>query len=218
MNTAPEPGSCDVTVDAAWLAGSAHDALVPYHDLLATAGIERGLIGPREAPRLWSRHLDNCAAVADPSLALIPPSATVTDIGSGAGLPGLVWALVRPDVRVVLIEPLQRRTTFLAEAVQDLGLTDRVEVVRAKALEAHPTGVQVVTSRAVAPLSALVEWSSAHVGPGGRIVALKGGRASTELAEARETIARSGATAARVVRIGPSVDGHPLATVVELEF
>ena len=126
-----------------------------YADLLATAGVTRGLIGPRETARLWDRHLLNCAALTE----VLPEGATVCDIGSGAGLPGLVVAIRRPDLRVTLVEPLLRRTTFLAEAVETLGL-DNVEVVRDRAEQLHGTRrFQVVTSRAVAPLPRLLAWS-----------------------------------------------------------
>ena len=103
-------------------------SLTRYAELLATAGVERGLIGPREVPRLWDRHLLNCA-VAVP---LVPEGADVIDVGSGAGLPGIVWAIVRSDITVTCLEPLQRRATFLEEAVTELGLTGRVQVVRAR--------------------------------------------------------------------------------------
>src|SRR3954463_9485578 len=99
-----------------------------YAELLATDGVVRGLIGPREAPRLWERHLLNCAVLTD----VLPDGIDVCDIGSGAGLPGLVLAVRRPDLRVPLVEPLLRRTTFLEEVVERLGL-ERVEVVRARA-------------------------------------------------------------------------------------
>src|SRR5690242_3542349 len=103
-----------------------------YVELLATAGVERGLIGPREAPRLWDRHVLNCLAVG----AAVPTEATVADLGSGAGLPGLVLAFGRPDLSVTLVEPLLRRVTFLEEVVAALDL-DRVRVVRGRAEELH---------------------------------------------------------------------------------
>ena len=120
-----------------------------FAELLATTGVERGLIGPREVPRLWSRHLVNCAVVAEGPDSPLAPGCTVADVGSGAGLPGVVWALVRPDVRVTLIEPLLRRATFLNEAVTELALGDRVEVLRARAEDVDRT-FDVVTARAVA--------------------------------------------------------------------
>ena len=186
--------------------------LVAYAELLATAGVERGLIGPREVPRLWERHLLNCAVVAE----LIPPGATVADAGSGAGLPGLVLALVRPDLRVTLVEPMLRRTTFLTEAVEGLGLVDRVEVRRAR-IEELPKAARfdVVTSRAVASLDKLVGWCAPRLAPGGRILAMKGDRAETELAEAGPLLARRGLNSSRVLRVGAGVVDPPTA-VVEL--
>src|SRR5690349_12658888 len=128
---------------------------VSYAELLCTDGVVRGLIGPREAPRIWERHMLNCAVVAD----LIPTGASVVDVGSGAGLPGMVLAVVRPDLAVTLIEPLARRTAFLTEAVAALGL-DRTTVVRARAEECvgKLPGADVVTARAVAPLDRLAGW------------------------------------------------------------
>ena len=138
-----------------------------YAELLASAGVIRGLIGPRETPRLWERHLLNCAVLGE----LIPTDSTVCDIGSGAGLPGLVLAIARPDLTVTLVEPLLRRTTFLDEAVQELGL-DQVEVIRARAEELHGRRrFDVVTSRAVAPLPKLARWSLPLTRPGGVVVA-----------------------------------------------
>ncbi|MHB1066737.1 MAG: 16S rRNA (guanine(527)-N(7))-methyltransferase RsmG, partial [Candidatus Nanopelagicales bacterium] len=102
-----------------WL-GPYAEPLRVFADLLAGPGVERGLIGPREVARLWERHLLNCAVVAEPSTGLVPQGASVADVGSGAGLPGLVWAIVRPDITVRLLEPLLRRTVFLNEAVAAL--------------------------------------------------------------------------------------------------
>jgi 16S rRNA (guanine527-N7)-methyltransferase len=157
-----------------------------YADLLATDGVTRGLIGPREAPRIWERHLFNCAALSD----LVEPGVEVCDIGSGAGLPGLVLAIARPDVRVTLVEPLLRRTTFLEEAVERLALSN-VSVVRDRAENLSGTvGFDVVTSRAVAPLPRLLAWSLPLVRPGGAMLALKGASAADEVAGARADLER----------------------------
>lgn len=151
-----------------------------YAELLATDGVVRGLIGPREAPRLWDRHLLNCAVLAE----AVPTESLVCDIGSGAGLPGLVLALARPDVTVTLVEPLLRRTTFLQDVVDDLSLTN-VEVCRGRAEALHGKRVfDVVTSRAVAPLPRLVGWSMPLVAPSGALVALKGSSIQDEIDEA----------------------------------
>jgi 16S rRNA (guanine527-N7)-methyltransferase len=141
--------------------------------------VERGIIGPREVPRIWGRHLLNCAVVAEPG-GPVPPGASVIDIGSGGGLPGLVWAICRSDLSVVLLEPLLRRTTFLAEAVDDLGLGN-VEVVRGRA-EEYGGFADIVTARAVAPLDRLVAWCLPLVRPGGALLALKGASVAEEIA------------------------------------
>lgn len=159
-----------------------------YVDLLTSAGVERGLIGPREVPRIWDRHVLNCAVVVP----RVPVGATVADVGSGAGLPGLVWAIARPDLDVTLIEPLLRRTTFLEEAVEALGL-DRVTVLRARAEEVRET-FDVVTARAVAPLEKLATWCLPLVRPGGVLLALKGMRAEEEVASSRVSLHKMGAT------------------------
>jgi len=156
-----------------------------YAGLLATAGVERGLIGPRELPRIWDRHVLNCAVVAE----LFPESARVVDVGSGAGLPGLVLAIRRPDLRVDLVESLQRRAVFLREAVDALGLGDQVRVVHGRA-EEPAVGEEVgnswwVTARAVAPLDRLMRWCSPLLREGGHLMALKGDQAEAEIAEYR---------------------------------
>ncbi|WP_323792044.1 16S rRNA (guanine(527)-N(7))-methyltransferase RsmG [Nocardioides sp.] len=169
-----------------------------YAQLLATDGVVRGLIGPREAPRLWERHLLNCAVLEE----VIAPEATVCDIGSGAGLPGIVLAIARPDLTITLVEPLLRRTTFLEEVVAELGL-DRVSVVRSRAdaLQGKST-FDVVTSRAVAALPKLVDWSMPLVAPHGEMIALKGGSAADEVAEAASDLTRRGCAPANVSEVG----------------
>lgn len=169
-----------------------------YAELLATEGVVRGLIGPREAPRLWDRHLLNCAVLGE----LLPRDATVCDIGSGAGLPGLVLAIARPDLTITLVEPLLRRTTFLDEVVAELGLT-HVEVVRGRAEALH--GVRrfdVVTSRAVAPLGRLLDWSMPLVQPTGALVAMKGASVRDEVVEAAQDLRRLGCAAPEIHVLG----------------
>lgn len=174
------------------------DTAVAYAELLATDGVVRGLIGPREAPRLWERHVLNCALLAP----AIPPDARVADIGSGAGLPGLVLAIARPDVQITLVEPLLRRTTFLEEAVASLGLTN-VVVVRGRADALHGHAVfDVVTSRAVASLDRLLEWSMPLVAPEGALVAMKGSSAPEEVEAAAAVLTRLGCAAPEVVTLG----------------
>jgi len=182
-----------------------------YAAWLADAGTVRGLIGPREMPRLWERHLLNCGVFAE----AIPSDVTVADIGSGAGLPGLVLAIARPDLRVTLVEPLLRRTTFLSEVVDDLGLTN-VEVVRGRADALHGRRVfDVVTSRAVASLETLLGWSMPLVAENGTLLAMKGSSAADEISAASAVLARLGCGT-------PSIEVHgedlltPPTTVVRV--
>ena len=180
-----------------------------YAALLADAGVVRGLIGPREVPRLWERHLINCALLGR----AIPPGTDVCDIGSGAGLPGMVLALSRPDLRVTLVEPLLRRTTFLEEAVGLLELGN-VEVVRARAEELHGhREFTVVTSRAVAPLERLLGWSLPLVRKGGEVVAMKGSSVHEEIEAARGVLRRLGAGEVTVEELGPGVVDLPTTVV-----
>ncbi|EHB55090.1 Ribosomal RNA small subunit methyltransferase G [Mycolicibacterium rhodesiae JS60] len=183
-----------------------------YADLLAGPGVERGLIGPREVDRLWERHILNSAAVAE----LIHPDERVLDIGSGAGLPGLPIAIARPDVHVALIEPMLRRTEFLEETVTALGLP--VEIVRGRAEEpdvrSRVGGADVVVSRAVASLDKLTRWSLPLLRPGGRMLAMKGGRAEEEVVEGRRGMTSLGATDVRVMRCGESYSDPPVTVVI----
>jgi 16S rRNA (guanine527-N7)-methyltransferase len=172
-----------VPPEAVLVFGPATDRAAEYVRLLATDGTVRGLIGPREVPRLWARHLLNSAAIAS----LVPDGAHVVDVGSGAGLPGIPLALARPDVTVTLLEPLARRVAFLTECVDRLGL-ERVTVVRGRAEEGPVRrdlgGADVVTARAVAPLDKLAGWCLPLLRPGGQLLAMKGSTAAEELAAA----------------------------------
>lgn len=180
-----------------------------YVALLAGPGVERGLIGPRETSRLWDRHLLNCAGLAE----LLEPGTTVLDVGSGAGLPGIVLAVLRDDVQIELVEPLLRRATFLIEAVEELGL-QHVVVRRARAEElAGKVQADVVTARAVAPLDRLGAWTLPLLPAGGRLLALKGEQAEAELATGRAALQRAGAASAEVVTVG-SADLQTEARVV----
>ena len=156
---------------------AAQQQLRRYVELLATDGVLRGLMGPREVPRLWDRHLLNCAALEP----LLPAQVSVADIGSGAGLPGLVLAILRPDLQVVLVEPLLRRTRFLVEVVRELELGGRVTVLRSRVEEVPPRTFDVVTARALAPLTRLLPWCLPLLGPQGELLALKGSRAADEV-------------------------------------
>ena len=187
---------------------------VAYAELLVTDGLVRGLIGPREAPRVWERHLINCAVISE----MIPIGASVTDVGSGAGLPGIVLAVARPDLTITLVEPLARRTAFLSEAVTALGLDATVTVVRGRAEDlagGPPVAAEVVTARAVAALDRLAGWCLPLTEVGGRMLAFKGASAADEVAEHREAIARLGGSDPVIARCGEGVI-EPPTTVVEI--
>jgi 16S rRNA (guanine527-N7)-methyltransferase len=162
----------------------AAENLARFADWLVGAGVERGFLGPREVDRIWDRHIANCAVVEE----LINDKSKVFDIGSGAGLPGLVLAIVRPDITMGLIEPLMRRSEFLKEVVTDLGITDQVTVIRGRAEELKGQTAPVVTARAVAPLGKLLTWSLPLTTKGGQILAMKGSSAATEIVNAKEIL------------------------------
>lgn len=180
-----------------------------FAGILADTGVSHGLIGPREVPRLWDRHLLNCAVIED----AFPPRSRVIDVGSGAGLPGLVLAIVRPNLEVHLVEPMERRTAWLGEAVRALGL-DGVTVHRARAEEvAGWLSAPFVTARAVARLDKLARWCLPLLVPGGTLVAMKGERAEEELAQARPSLRRLGVVSSRVSLHGVDVLEAPVRTV-----
>ncbi|WP_103502653.1 16S rRNA (guanine(527)-N(7))-methyltransferase RsmG [Streptomyces sp. SM12] len=184
-----------------------------YAELLAGVGVQRGLIGPREVPRLWERHLLNCAVLSE----VVPDGVTVCDVGSGAGLPGIPLALVRPDLEITLLEPLLRRTRFLQEAVDLLGL-DHVTVLRGRAEEVLGTftPVHVVTARAVAPLDRLAGWGVPLLRPYGEMLAIKGDAAVEELRTARAALGKLGVVKTEVLSAGHDVVDPP-STVVRVE-
>ena len=191
--------------------GSSLPAVVEYARLLAGPGVERGLIGPHEVPRLWDRHLLNSAAVAG----LIPRPCSVIDVGSGAGLPGIVLALLLADCEITLLEPMLRRTAFLAECTGVLGLVNAA-VVRGRAEDfAGKLSADVVTARAVAPLAQLAGIGLGLLRPGGMMLAIKGARAAQEVADAGDVLRSLGVREADVLCVGEGrVD--PAATVVRL--
>ena len=159
-----------------------------YAEFLKNQGIERGLVGPREADRIWERHIFNCLPVTT----LFTKGATVFDIGSGAGLPGIVIALARPDLTVVLIEPLERRVEFLQEAVKTLteieGQTPlQIQVLRGRAQDIKTTA-EYVTARAVAPLEKLKKISWHLLKVNGSLLAMKGEKAQDEMATVPKSI------------------------------
>ncbi|NRQ34327.1 16S rRNA (guanine(527)-N(7))-methyltransferase RsmG [Nonomuraea sp. NN258] len=192
-------------------AGEAWDRARAFADLLAGPGVVRGLLGPREVPRIWDRHLLNCAVVAE----AVPEDVRLVDIGSGAGLPGIVLAIVRQDIKVTLLEPLLRRTVFLEECVEALKL-ENVEVLRGRAEElAGKREFDVASARAVAPLDRLLTWAMPLLREGGELIAMKGERAAGELAEAEAQLRACGATTAELVTVGRG-KVEPPATLVRV--
>lgn len=180
----PVPAYAAERLDAAAIA-----RLTAYGEALAHDGVVRGLIGPREVPILWDRHLLNCAAMAE----AIEPQAKLVDIGTGAGLPGMVLALVRPDLHVILVDTLQRRCEFLEEMVEKFDLAARVDVIWGRAESIAPCEADIVTSRAVAALKKLAPWCLPHARIGGRLLAMKGQKAAEELRSSRKTLREWGA-------------------------
>lgn len=183
-----------------------------YAEHLVTSGVERGLIGPREAPRIWDRHVLNCAVVAE----LVPEGARLVDVGSGAGLPGIPLALARPDLQVALVEPLARRVDWLAEVVADLGIDVRVDRGRVEetAVRRRWEGADVVTARAVAPLHRLAGWALPLLRTGGLLLAVKGASAPEEIARDATAVRKLGGGDPRIVRCGHDVVDPPTTVVV----
>lgn len=196
------PPAPDGTVQAL---ADAFPTVSAFGSLIAEVGVERGLVGPREVPILWERHLLNSAAVSP----LLPPDGLLVDVGSGAGFPGVVLAAMRPDLEVVLLEPMERRVVWLEEAVERLGLTN-ARVLRARAEEQHGRlRAAAVTARAVASLDKLAGWTLPLLEQGGSLLALKGGQAAVELEASRDVLARLGGDGGEVVEVscppgGPS--------------
>jgi 16S rRNA (guanine527-N7)-methyltransferase len=180
-----------------------------YARLLTEVGTERGIVGPAEAARIWDRHVLNCGVISR----LIPARCSLVDLGSGAGLPGVVLAILLPHARVTLVEPMARRVEFLEESVAALGLRNAT-VLRARGEElAGRLSADVVTSRAVAPLDRLAGLCAGLARTGGRVLAMKGASAPAELARARPALARLGITDARV-EVARTSDGEVSATLV----
>lgn len=196
------------TVEA-WF-GAATPLADRYAQIVATMGLERGLLGPREVSRLWNRHIMNCVVVHP----LIASGCSVVDVGSGAGFPGIPVALARPDLHVTLVEPLLRRATFLLQVIQALELSN-VTVVRSRAEDLETAAFDVVTARAVAPLERLVRWTLPLCRPDGEVLAIKGGTASEELAAAAAALRRLGVRTSAVEQCGVGVV-EPATTVVRL--
>jgi 16S rRNA (guanine527-N7)-methyltransferase len=194
--------------------GPAEQLLVRYAGWLAGEGTVRGLIGPRELPRLWERHLLNSVALAE----LLPPAIRVVDIGTGAGLPGLAVACVRPDIEVDLVESLQRRTQFLTEVVDDLSFDSRVRVVRGRAEDRDTIDLvgssPFVTARAVAPLDRLCRWALPLLNVGGELLAMKGRSAEQEIEEHGRAVSRAGGLIRGVRDCGSNWLDEPTRVVI----
>lgn len=207
-----DPGSDSIANDDPRLSelfGTLLPTVVRYHELLRQEGVLRGLIGPREVPRLWERHLANSAAV----IPFLPEDGDLVDVGSGAGLPGVVVAILRPQSQVILIEPMERRTAWLAHVVAELEL-ENVDIRRGRADEYHGAfQADAVTSRAVAPLEKLARWTFPLIRKGGRLAVLKGRSAEAEIESATKVLRRYGAAA--IVEEAPTLAGlEPTRVVV----
>ncbi|MFW0155850.1 16S rRNA (guanine(527)-N(7))-methyltransferase RsmG [Rothia sp. P6271] len=180
-----------------------------YVEHLATSGIERGLIGPREVPRLWGRHVLNCAVVQE----YIKKDASIADVGSGAGLPGLCLAIARPDLDITLIEPLERRVIWLDEVVEDLGLGN-VTILRSRAEQAiGMVDVEYVTARAVSALVGLVDITLPILRGTGELLAIKGRSAGEEIAKAQKKLNKYGARTVEVLSAGEGLLDEPTTIV-----
>lgn len=184
-----------------------------YAEILATWGIDRGLVGPKEGDRIWDRHITNCIPVTT-LISNLPGGASLLDIGSGAGLPGIVIALARPDLKVTLLEPLQRRIDFLEEVVAELGI--EITVKRGRA-ESFKGGFNFVTARAVAPLPKLATVSWHLVMGGGSLLAMKGESAAAELEAARVEAPKIFKKVAKAELHEIQLGELPLARVIELK-
>ncbi|RJT80202.1 16S rRNA (guanine(527)-N(7))-methyltransferase RsmG [Arthrobacter cheniae] len=205
---APEPSPAELAA-ARSVFGQHVDSARAFVGHLSSSGIERGLLGPREVPRLWGRHVLNCAVVAD----LMSSDSTVVDVGSGAGLPGLAIAIARPDLHLHLVEPLERRVTWLAEVIEDLSLTN-VTVHRARAEQViGDIAGDYVTARAVSALTTLAGWTIPLSKPGGAVLAIKGQSAAEEIEKARKVIRKLGGGTPEIVTVGTDVLEEPTTVV-----
>jgi 16S rRNA (guanine527-N7)-methyltransferase len=201
-----------VQVAAQAVFGARYSLAERYAALLAESGVARGVIGPREADRLWERHLLNSAVLGE----LVPEDCRVLDVGSGAGLPGIPLALARPDLAIVLLEPMARRVVWLQEVVAVLGLA--VSVYRGRAEDPQVRdqfgGNDVVTARAVAPLGRLAGWCLPLVASGGQLLAVKGASAEQEAARDVDAVRAAGGAAVQIVRCGATIVQPPTTVIV----
>ncbi len=207
MSDLPGASSDSATDTARTIFGDRFESICRYVDILTHRGIDWGLIGPREVPRLWDRHILNSVAIAD----LIPAGASVVDVGSGAGLPGIPLAILRPDLSVTLLEPLLRRVTFLDDAVAELGLAETVTVVRQRA-EEHTIRYDVVVARALAPLPRLLTWCTPLLTSSGVLLAMKGAAAAQEVEDSAATLEQR-RLVADVVQVRADAASEPTSVV-----
>lgn len=201
-----------VRTAAAQVFGEHLERAALYVDLLERHGVERGLIGPREVERLWDRHVLNSAVIGEH----IPDGARVVDVGSGAGLPGIPLAISRPDLDIVLLEPMARRVDWLTEVVEKLELPITILRGRAEELEVRKQagGADVVTARAVAPLARLAGWCLPLVRPNGFLLALKGASAAEEIERDREAVRKAGGGQPEIAECGAGVLEVPSTVVL----
>lgn len=207
-----QPAVVDVRAAARAVFGDRYPLAERYAALLAGSGVDRGLIGPREADRLWERHLLNSAVLGE----LVPADCRVLDVGSGAGLPGIPLALARPDLVIVLLEPMGRRVAWLQEVVAELGLAVSVHRGRAEDPQVRHelADNDVVTARAVAPLGRLAGWGLPLVAPGGRLLAVKGASAAAEAARDVVAVRAAGGAPVEIVQCGGTIVQPPTTVIV----
>ncbi len=215
MSSGAETGSAPAQLAAppallADLVGDRADLMARLAVILATRGVDHGLVGPREVPRLWDRHIVNCVLLAQ----LLPQGARVIDVGSGAGLPGLVLAVARPDLRLDLVEPLERRVRWLHDAIDELGIGDSVHVHRGKAQAFWgELSADVVTARAVARLGELAQWCLPLVPLGGTLLAMKGAAAQREMQEDASAVRAAGGGDVDLITLGSDLVETPTRVV-----
>ncbi|WP_345471959.1 16S rRNA (guanine(527)-N(7))-methyltransferase RsmG [Glutamicibacter ectropisis] len=204
--------TAEETLAAEKIFGDRLDLVKRYVQHLASSGIERGLLGPREVPRLWSRHVLNCAVIES----VMERDVEVADVGSGAGLPGLCLAIARPDLKLTLIEPLERRCIWLSEVIDDLGL-DNVTVMRGRAEQmVDAVNARYVTARAVSALTNLAGLTIPLLHGQGELIAIKGRSAAEEIEKASKAIRKLGGKETEVLTLGEDLLAEP-TTVVRIK-
>lgn len=215
-----DPAEAQLDRQSAWIVDAAEviygeqtQLAERFVEHLVTTGIEWGLLGPREVPIMWERHVLNCAVVQE----LLPRGGVVADVGSGAGLPGLALAIARPDVQFVLIEPLERRVDWLNIVIEDLGL-ENVDVIRARSEQVFDTvDVDIVTARAVSAMKSLVPMTVPLLHGQGELLAIKGKSATSEIEKAEKVLRKFKTTKAEVLTIGDELLEVP-TTVARLTY